>query len=147
MLQFGSGNSTLWLAERNQHVVSIGETLSGIGSSPSLVGRPRQREPLAATSAVRSAVPTIPADSAFCPVDGLARDHAMERAVSKVVPGGFIYLDNSDVQDAEHQRARQLLLQAYEPSSIETFVGFSPVHVTVGQGILGRLQSFRVLTW
>ena len=48
----------------------------------------------------------------FALVDGYRRDVAVSTAIRKVRPGGFVYLDNSDVPDAEHSSARSILLGA-----------------------------------
>jgi len=140
VLEFGAGNSTRWLADRVAKVVSIEGDPAWYGRIAVAVARRTnvnlilQPPPYDAAFAA-----SLAATFDFCLVDGLARDRAMELALSKVAPGGFVYLDNADVQDDEHQRARRLLLARCEPASVEIFIDFFPGQITVSQGILGRV--------
>ena len=74
----------------------------------------------------------------FALVDGYRRDVAVSTAIRKVRPGGFVYLDNSDVPDAEHSSARSILLGAAK-SAPEYFTDFAPCVPAVTQGILVRI--------
>jgi hypothetical protein len=139
VLEFGAGNSTRWFADRVRRVVSIeAEKDWYVRVRQSLAGRDNV-DLVLHHPPYDGLVGELPRAFDFCLIDGLARDQALELALTRVVPGGFVYLDNADVQDAEHARARRLLLAACEAQSVEAFVDFSPGLVTVSQGLLGRL--------
>lgn len=141
VLELGAGNSTPWLAERSCRVVSVESQVSWHRTVTELVAGRDNVELILQPPPYDSLSTVLPAAFSLCIVDGVARDRAMELALAKVRPGGYIYLDNSDVQDAEHQRARRLLLAACDPSSVEIFVDFCRGQVSVTQGILARLPS------
>jgi hypothetical protein len=138
VLEFGSGNSSLWLAERCGLLVTI-------DNDPEwyrwLAPKLRVENVEARLRAERDDYLNISdyPDGFFdlVIVDGRWRDLSVERALRKVRPGGYIYFDNADVQDDEHQRARGLLLAACPEA--EVLIGFTTFQVMVSQGLLARI--------
>jgi predicted O-methyltransferase YrrM len=137
VLEFGSGLSTLWLSQRCALVVTIENDPDWFAVVQSEAGEN-----------VDARLCTEPEE--YCRVsgyseryfdlvivDGRWRDRATRKALQMVPSGGHIYLDNSDVQDTEHQEAKSLLLNASR--SAELLVGLSPFQVTTTQGIFARL--------
>jgi hypothetical protein len=106
VFEFGSGNSTLWFAQRVKAVVSVEH-------DPTWAARVRARLPANAELLVRAdpgPEPTAPegdayvsalSESAKAPydvivVDGRARVSCMAAALQCVVPDGLVVLDNAD---------------------------------------------------
>ncbi|MFN2100387.1 O-methyltransferase [Altererythrobacter sp. MF3-039] len=99
VLEFGSGMSTAWYAERaarvvaiesNRHWYQVGKrNLAGL-SNVELIFAP-----------TREAYLEIPAEDNFdlVIVDGEWRDECVDIAVKLLAKGGVIFLDNSDKQD------------------------------------------------
>jgi predicted O-methyltransferase YrrM len=138
VLEFGSGASTPWLASRAQHVVSLESNrdwYSRVQSRLHAVGysnvdlRLREGQTDYATVDMYS-------QSGFdlVIVDGAWRDLCAQTAVRLVRPGGYIYLDNSDVPDPDHRFAVETLLAA--ATTVERFVGLCPGTIAVNQGLL-----------
>lgn len=145
VLEYGSGMSTLWFARRAGRVVSI-ET-DGVWFS-------KIREKLESArhghvTYLLSEVDQVPhvesvEDSSFdlVLVDGLTRDQVMKAAIRKVKPGGYVYLDNSDVPYPEFQGARQILIEAAgDEADVQFFRDFCPGQVSVTEGMLVRMPS------
>jgi protein-L-isoaspartate O-methyltransferase len=142
VLEFGSGMSTLFLAGRCRRVVSI-------ESDPEWQGRMREifaekgidnvdlrfRDVEAYTELADLA------DASFdlVVVDGIVRDRASIVAVRKVRPGGYVFLDNSDVPWPDHKAARQTLIDAAAPGRVEFFNDFYPFQVLVNESMLVRV--------
>jgi hypothetical protein len=137
VLEFGSGSSTLWLSKRCAQVVTIESNPHWFEFIKSQAG-----------GNVIAALCTEP--EAYCSVygypngyfdlvivDGAWRTQSMRKALEMVAAGGHIYLDNSDVQDPEHQNAKRLLLES--SCKPEVLVGLSPFQVTTTQGIFAQL--------
>jgi predicted O-methyltransferase YrrM len=139
VLEFGSGNSSLWLAERCGLLVTI-------DNDPEwhqwLAARLRSENVKARLRVKRDDYLNVDdyPDEFFdlVIVDGRWRDLSAERALRKVKPGGYIYIDNTDVQDEEHQRAKSLLLAA--ATRAEVLTGFTTFQVAVSEGVLARIN-------
>ena len=140
VLEMGSGQSSTWLARRCGELWTVenepawydvvARSLAGVGHAH-LILQPPPYDGLAER---------IPHGVDFALVDGVARDEAMGFALRQVRPGGYVYLDNADVADAQHERARDLLLAAAAPGTVERFVDLAPGKVTASQGLLARLR-------
>ncbi len=137
VLEFGSGLSTLWLSQRCSLVVTI-------ESDPHWFDFVKAR----AGENVDARLQTQPEE--YCGVagypdkcfdlvivDGSWRDLSMRKALEMVRAGGHIYLDNSDVQDSEHQQAKHLLLN--KSAHTEIVVGLTTFQLTTTQGVFARL--------
>lgn len=139
VLEFGSGLSTVWFARRGASVLSI-ETSEDwrrrVESLLAAIPGHQARVVLAEPPYSRELLGSQEFD--FALVDGDGRDSAMAVALSAVPRGGWIYLDNADVADPAHRRARELLLAS---GPAEWFTDFTPFHVFVSTGVLARKDS------
>lgn len=137
VLEFGSGNSSLWLAERCGLLVTVDNDPEWYGwLAPRLKGANVSARLRVGRDEYLN-VDDYP-DGFFdlVIVDGRWRDLSVERALRKVRPGGYVYVDNVDVQDEEHRRAKRLLLAACPGA--EVLIGFTTFQVAVTQGLLAR---------
>jgi predicted O-methyltransferase YrrM len=144
VLEFGSGQSTVWLARRCRALVSV-------ESNPEWHARVTARLREARLSNVDNRLcldqetylaldDCRPATFDFALVDGDWRDQATKRSLELVRPGGYVLLDNSDVPLADHRAAKRLLERAAESSDgLERFVDFAPMKVAVNQALLVRI--------
>jgi predicted O-methyltransferase YrrM len=143
VLEFGAGASTAWLAPRVAHVTAM-------ESNPAWYVRVRDR--LGALGLDNVDLRLRPEAQAYADVDGEDgggfdlvvvdgdwRDRCARTAVRLVRPGGYIYLDNSDVPDPDHRHAVATVLSAAATS--ERLVGFGPNTVSVNQGLLVRVKG------
>jgi hypothetical protein len=142
LLEFGSGMSTVWFAQRCRELVSIEIN-------------PHWYEQVQAKLAQRGLTNVDyrlcrPSDASLLAdypqghfdlvlVDGIRRDRAMTTAIEKVKPGGYVFLDNSDYPHQEYQAAKELLLGV--ASSVAVFNDLTPSRVWVTEGTLGRVKS------
>ncbi|MEO8217377.1 MAG: methyltransferase domain-containing protein [Acidobacteriota bacterium] len=140
VLEFGCGTSTVWLAKRAREVVSIEHDPSWFD----VVSERLQRSNLTSVD-IRlqggddyERIPEPESSFDLALVDGLFRSRASEVAVRTVRTGGWIYLDNCDVQDADHKGARAILLNAAD--HVRFFTDFYPTYVGVNQGMLVRVK-------
>ncbi len=144
VLEFGSGLSTLWFAERCRWLHSVEHDegcyglVSGLLESRGLVNvgyELRTADDYAELSDYEA-----PAFD-FCIVDGIERLRCVENAIPLIVRGGFIFLDNSDVGEPERQRAVALMRAAAERAggAVEFFTDFAPAQVHANQGMLAKL--------
>lgn len=76
-------------------------------------------------------------------VDGLQYDRTAATAIRKVRPGGYVYMDNSDIPYDAFTAGRQILIDAAEPGSVRFFVDFSPFWLSVNEGMLVRLRALK----
>ncbi len=144
VLEFGSGMSSLFFAARCADLVSI-------ESDSDWYARMRPRlesvEGCRVDYRLRSeadyaALDDVPDDTFdFALVDGLQYDRTAATAVRKVRPGGYIYMDNSDIPYDEFSVGRQTLIDAAEPGSVRFFVDFSPFWLSVNEGMLVRVRE------
>ncbi len=148
VLEFGSGRSTLWLADRCAEVVSIESSpvwaafvqKKSEACSGDVNVIQRDFEDYADTSAF--------ADGSFdfCVIDGLVRYRCFENALRVVRPGGYIYLDNSDSDkdallyrhEGRKRVVQQLMRQAAEEtgSDLIEYRGLIVGEVFAGEGLL-----------
>jgi hypothetical protein len=143
VLEFGSGASTLWLADRVANVISHEhnpEWYERVRARLKLTGR-RNVELSLFTSRDEYASVEKYGDGAFdfVLIDGHWRDACAESAVRAVRPGGFVYFDNSDVPDADHRLAVATVLRNSTEST--RFVGLCPGQIGANQGLLVRTAA------
>jgi predicted O-methyltransferase YrrM len=143
VIEFGSGMSTVWLAQRAKHVVSIehieywhtkvSHTLNtrGLADRVSYEFRDSDRY------SDLSDYPDASFD--FAVIDGAQRRDCVLSVLPKMVPGGWIYLDNTDLSEKEDALtgAEDALLSAAR--DVEYFIGFPPTLFFVGQGLLVKV--------
>lgn len=144
VLEFGSGMSTIWFARRCGFLHSIEHDEGWHGR----VSRLLERNGL---SNVRYDLKTrrdytdIGDYEApffdFCLVDGIERLRCVERAIPLIKRGGLIFLDNSDVGEAERREAVALIAAAAGKAGgeVDYFTDFAPTQLHANQGLLARL--------
>ena len=148
VLEYGSSMSTLWLASRCNHVVTIEGNEFWYHKVANIL---KSRKILNVDLYIRDSgtyqiVDDIPDDHFdFALVDGWCRDKCMQTALRKVKQGGYIYLDNTDqfVNNPEgHTRLAESML-VYHLKEIggqaKYFVDFSPASFFVSEGLLARI--------
>jgi predicted O-methyltransferase YrrM len=145
VLEFGSGMSSLFLAQRCHLLVSIESDPAWYGQMHQLFARRgivnvdyRLRDPDGYT-----ALPDL-ADHSFdlVVVDGLVRDQAALVALQKVKPGeGYVFLDNSDVPWPEHKAARRVLTAAAEADGVRVFNDLYPFQLQVNESMLVKVRG------
>jgi predicted O-methyltransferase YrrM len=108
--EWGAGDSTLWLAQRTAHVVTVeGDTRWHDKTRSELVqfGISNVTLILAQTEAVYvSMIDNYPAFDVVC-IDGRHRADCIAHAVERVKVGGYLVLDNSE--RAQYQDAMRLM--------------------------------------
>jgi predicted O-methyltransferase YrrM len=144
ILEFGSGMSSLFFAQRCRHLVSVESDPDWFAQMQKEFERRSVRNVdyrfRAAADYVKH--PDLPAGTFdLVIVDGLVRDQAAVVAVEKVKPGGYVFFDNSDVPWPEFQAARQTLTKAAEAGGVRLFDDFCPFQVQVNESMLVRVPS------
>lgn len=143
VLEFGSGMSTIWFARRCARLVSIETNPSWYGFVRAII-KDRNIHNVDYRLCQKSEPEAVAdcQDSSFdlVLVDGYERDRVMKTAISKIKPGGYIYLDNSDVPYREHRTAKALLMEAAgaEPET-RIFNDLYPTQFGVNEGMLARV--------
>ena len=141
ILEFASGTSTVWFARRSRFVLSVESDRKWYER---VSARLRKRgidnvEYRYVTRPDAECLADVPdGHFDFVLVDGIERAQCCQTALSKVAPGGWIYLDNSNFGD--FRAARDILLQAFPvgESQPRYFVDFVPGNIMVTQGLLIR---------
>lgn len=147
VLEFGSGMSSLWLARRVGRVTSIEHNVEwssrvledikkqGLSNIEVLV---RDRETYLDT-------PDRMFD--FVIVDAIRRADCVRWALKHVKPGGYIYLDNSDIdkddgQEGVRNLARQTIIQAASAGAgdLRFFRGYPPAQLAPTEGALLQVK-------
>ena len=145
LLEFGSGMSTIWFARRVARIVSIETDAEWHGRVKALLrnrGLSDRVECRLVPATLEGLSSTLPQGFDFALVDGTSRDVATGLALSVVKPGGYIYLDNSDVPWPDYRSAREQLLEAQDPTSkARFFTDFCDGHVGVTQGLLIEVRA------
>lgn len=142
VLEFGSGMSTVWFAERVASVVSIEsdpvwfDRIQAVLAKRSLSNvdlRLRSLDDYANLDGM------LDRSIDFVLVDGPLRLASVVAAVPKLRDGGSIYLDNTD-DPAEHG-AEQFLARAVAERGGHTryFIDYVPGKITATEGLLARL--------
>jgi len=143
ILEFGSGMSSLFFAQRCRHLVSVESDPEWFAQMQKEFERRAVRnvDYRIRTEADYVIHPDLPAGTFdLVIVDGLVRDQAAVVAVEKVKPGGYVFYDNSDVPWSEFQAARQTLIEAAEEGGVRLFDDFCPFQVQVNESMLVRIR-------
>ena len=148
ILEFGSGMSTIWFARRCAFVLSV-ETddrwFANVRAHLERAGLENVDCRLCSTTAdggrdYGGAVSDrrFP-DFDFALVDGARRDLAMEVALALVKPGGYVFLDNTDLPNDDCRIAAARLSDA--AARVWVFNDLSPGIVMVNEGTLAQLAE------
>lgn len=144
VLEFGSGMSTIWFARRATFVHSIEHDEGWYRKVSRLLEKNRITNVRYDLNSPHNYADVSEYDAPFfdfCLVDGIERLRCVERAIPLIKSGGLIYLDNSDVGEAERRKAVALITAAAEKAAreIDYFTDFAPTQLHANQGLLGRV--------
>lgn len=147
ILEFGSGMSTVWLAQQCEHVYSIEHNRAWYEKVCEIIKQKnvtnityeyRERSNYTDLSAL--------ADDYFdfVLIDGLQRSDCVKSSLSKLKRPGFVYLDNCDkhfVEDGIMKPGEQLLLDIAQERKgrVKYFTDFAPCQLVTNQGLLIEL--------
>ncbi|MCB0335838.1 MAG: class I SAM-dependent methyltransferase [Bdellovibrionales bacterium] len=143
--EIGAGFSTLWLAERVNHVVSIEasrewfDRLQTIISHESISNIDLRFEWQAEKMASFSELPDMSIDLLF--IDGGPRGACLANGFAKVRPGGYLYLDNWDSKHFWEDQVDFPTKYASKLTSCVSLVDFVPGQVGVYEGLLLQKAS------
>jgi predicted O-methyltransferase YrrM len=148
VLEFGSGMSTIWFARRCRFVLSC-ETDEGWYAAvrelvdQSSLGNVENR--FCSTRGDHTDYDTAVSEHRgvqfdLVLVDGARRDLAMGVGLQLVKAGGYVFLDNTDLPNADCRIAAEMLDEAAGPDAPRwVFNDFSPGVVMVNEGTLVRI--------
>lgn len=148
MVEFGSGNSTAWFAARVGFLLSVEDLPDWYDQVQRQLEARRidNVEHVLRSSDAYADLSEIEDGSLdFALVDGTDREGCVKAVVSKLKPGGWLYLDNSDKDmtspNGDLRRAETALHEAVDMRSgdVRCFSDFSPTNFFVEQGMLARL--------
>lgn len=142
MLEFGSGQSTRWYAERAAALVSL-ETDPAWHAlvAPGLAGLEHVDYRLTAGKEAYCR-PDVEGRFDLVMIDGAWRDECAEFALTRLAPGALIYLDNSDKsaggECGDVPRARRLLIDHVEAQGLpwREFTDFAPAQFFAQRGLM-----------
>lgn len=146
VVEVGSGMSTIWFASRCSQIISIEasedwyEKLSEIVKQEGFKNIDLRYEWMSDRMSDFSEHPDKSLDLVI--VDGGPREECVQNALSKVKPGGYIYVDNIDNQ-ALVGNAEQILLKwiNHDPRYYKFFADFVPGSFAVFEGLLVRCPT------
>jgi hypothetical protein len=143
VLEFGSGMSTIWYARHAGRVVSIedkAEWHAIVQQRLSALGNVDYKLAKSRTDYV-----ALAPDERFdlIMIDGSWRDECARFAIAHLVPGGVIYLDNSDkaldpTESGDIPAARSMLLEFAKKNGlpVREFIDFAPTQLFVQRGMM-----------
>ena len=147
MVEFGSGNSTLWFAARTGFVLSIEddkEWYAHVQKQCSSLNSYNVRHEFRTEKNYTNLLDIQNESLDFALVDGTDREGCIRSVVPKLKRGANLYLDNSDKDmtrpNGDLRRAEKALLEAVEmrKGSVRYFSDFSPTNFFVEQGVLAK---------
>ncbi len=144
VLEFGSGQSTRWYADRAKSLVSIENDRDWfVAVERQLAGMPNVDYRLA-TDRAAYAAPDIAWPFDLVMIDGAWREDCARFALEHITSGGLIYLDNSDKgaapETGDIPAARASLIAQAERRgwAWQEFTDFAPAQFFVQRGLLIR---------
>ena len=133
VLEFGSGMSTLWYAERAGEVLSIESDAEWFAAvKPTLPANAAIK--LAGTRAEYLTFPGQPYDLIM--VDGHSRNACIAAALPFLAPGGVLYLDNSDRERYGESLRLFADYMKQHPCELHHFTDFAPTQLFVQRGTM-----------
>lgn len=148
IVEFGSGMSTIWFARRCAFVLSLETDDRWFANVHAQLGRAGlENVDCRLCHATADGVPDYSGavsdrqGTAFdlALVDGARRDLAMEVALTLVKPGGYVFLDNTDLPNDDCRIAAARLSDA--AARMWLFNDLSPGIVMVNEGTLAQLAE------
>jgi len=146
MLEWGSGMSTLWFAQRVGHLTSIEDYQPWYEKVKLTLTSINNVDYQFKTDDHYFNLDQYPNETFdFILIDGSQRGNCAKSAITKIKSGGYIYLDNSDKHSTEEggdtRIAEETLLKAVRERSgeVKYFVDFVPTYLAVNQDMLVKL--------
>jgi len=144
ILEFGSGMSSLFYAQRCNQLVTVESDSAWYEQMTRLFaergfGNVEYRFRGADDYAAHADLPEQSFDLVV--VDGIVRDRCALTALEKVKSGGYVFFDNSDVPWPEHKAARRTLTDAADVNGVSLFDDFYPFQVQVNESMLVRVKG------
>lgn len=153
VLEFGSGMSTTWYAQRAGEVYSVDDYEPWYQKVKSILEE-RKINNTHYEFLRGDAYAGYMAESGkkfdLIMIDGSIRGRCAEKAIKLVADGGIIYLDNSDKHSGPEggdTRVAEEILLAFareRDASVQYFVDFAPTEFFVQQGMMVSLNNWRV---
>jgi hypothetical protein len=143
VLEFGAGMSTVWLAKRVRRVTAVDvnpEWRDRVTRLLSAEGLANAEILLRTRETYTEIDPPLPIDLVI--IDGARREDCLDWALTRLQPGSFIYLDNSDREgDSDNGLVRARMLALSKAGRIETaaFRGYPPGLLAPTEGMLARV--------
>ncbi len=145
VLEYGSGMSSQWLACRCAKLVSVEHDDEWYRIvAPKFAAKGMEHVTYLQHDKDNYAPLTGHSDRSFdfALIDGIHRDECATEALKKVKPGGYVYLDNSDVTWNDYAGAEKILLAAAKNGgSVRYFNDFFPGAIAISQGLLVQLPK------
>ena len=148
VIEFGSGMSTLWLADRAGRVISVEGNRDWYDRIASSFGDRKNVDYLFRAPSAYTDIPAPSDRIDLVVVDGERRADCINWAMARLPAGAWLYLDNSDA-DKDHvaslptraflARRKLLELAAAGRVSIEVLRGFPPANLVASEGFLARI--------
>jgi hypothetical protein len=150
IVEFGSGMSTLWLADRFGHVTSVESNTEWHQRIAHKLAKYTNVQYLLRQSSEYLEIPPPLGQIDLVVIDGEHRARCIDWALAHLNVGAFIYLDNSDA-DKDHTggrsrprtfaaRRKLLELQSEGIVSLEVFRGFPPANLVASEGFLAKIE-------
>jgi len=149
VLEFGSGMSTAWYAERSGFVCAVEDFHPWYAKVSNMLINKGLANVNYQFAKDKSEYTTFMSEDVILfdliVIDGSYRSDCASAALKKINPGGIIYLDNSDKdsgpQGGDMRKAEEILLKfaASVNAEVDYFVDFAPAQFHVQQGMLVRM--------
>ena len=146
MLEWDSGMSTLWFAQRVGSLTSIEDYQPWYNKVQSSLNKVENVNYHFKAGVGYFNLDHFPDETFdFILIDGSDRGNCAKNAIKKLKPGGYIYLDNSDKhatsEEGDTRIAEKTLLKAAQENNGEAkyFIDLIPTYLAVTQGLLVRL--------
>jgi precorrin-6B methylase 2 len=148
MLEFGSGMSTLWFANKVKFIYSIEHDeywYSIVSNNIQDCKVSNVKYELRSLEGYSNLDQITNRSIDFVVIDGWARSKCILASLSKLKPGGYIYLDNSDkdmtVENGDMRTCEKILREMVKEKNgqLWEFTGLTVGMINSHQGILARL--------
>ena len=147
ILEFGSGMSTVWLAQQCDHVHIIEHNRAWYDKVCEII---KQKNVTNITYEYRERTNYTDLSALednyfdFVLIDGLQRSDCVKSSLSKLKRPGYVYLDNCDkhfVEDGTMKQGEEMLLDIAKEKQgeIKYFTDFAPCQLVANQGLLIEL--------
>ena len=149
VVEFGSGMSTLWLAERFGHVISVESNSEWYKRVAAMCVQRSNIDYIFRPVSNYTDLPAQLPHVDLVIVDGARRADCIDWAMKHLEAGRYLYLDNSDA-DKDHvpgpsprtflARRKLLEMEATGKVSLQIFRGFPPANLVASEGFLAKIE-------